>query len=42
LARTLPEGATHRVERRSHGREGELVWPLRVLRPDIQIEILDP
>jgi hypothetical protein len=41
LARTLPEGATVEVERRPHGREGELVWPLRVLRPDVQIVLED-
>ncbi len=41
LARTLPPGATVTVRRRPHGREGELVWPLRVLRPDVRIEVQD-
>lgn len=41
LARSLPEGAVVEVERRPHGREGELVWPLRVLRPDVQIVLKD-
>jgi len=42
LAATLPEGATVTVERRPHGREGELVWPLRVARPDLRFEIVSP
>ena len=42
LADSLPEGATVTVERRPHGREGELVWPLRVARPDVQFEIVAP
>ena len=42
LATTLPEGATVTVERRPHGREGELVWPLRVARPDVRFEIVSP
>ncbi len=37
LARTLPQGARHAVRRLPHGREGELVWPLKVLRPDVVI-----
>ena len=37
LAETVPWGGTVTVERRPHGREGELVWPLRVRRPDVQI-----
>jgi hypothetical protein len=37
LAESLPFGATHTVERRAHGREGELVWPLRVARPDVVV-----
>jgi hypothetical protein len=37
LAESLPFGATHIVERRPHGREGELVWPLRVARPDVVV-----
>ena len=42
LARTLPKGATVTVTRRPHGREGELVWPLRVARPDIKFEYTTP
>ena len=42
LARTLPTGATVTVTRRPHGREGELVWPLRVARPDIKFEYTNP
>jgi hypothetical protein len=42
LAQTLPEGATVTVERRPHGREGELVWPLRVARPDVTFEVVAP
>lgn len=38
-AATLPEGATVRVSRLPHGREGEFAWPLRVARPDIHIEV---
>jgi len=41
LARDLPRGATYEVRRRSHGREGELVWPLRVARPDVRIVVTD-
>jgi len=37
LAETLPHGATVKVTRRAHGREGELTWPLMVLRPDVEI-----
>ncbi|MFM2247015.1 MAG: hypothetical protein RL071_3089 [Pseudomonadota bacterium] len=37
MAETLPFGATVTVDRRPHGREGELVWPLRQRRPDVQI-----
>jgi hypothetical protein len=42
LAAELPEGATIEVERRAHGREGELTWPLQVLRPDVRVEVIDP
>jgi len=41
LARELPQGATYEVSRRSHGREGELVWPLKVARPDVRIVVKD-
>jgi hypothetical protein len=37
MAETLPFGATVTVDRRPHGREGELVWPLLQRRPDVQI-----
>ena len=37
LAETLPFGDTVTVERRPHGREGELVWPLLALRPDLHV-----
>jgi hypothetical protein len=39
LAESLPEGAVIQVTPRLHGREGELVWPLRVLRPDVRVEL---
>lgn len=42
LAESLPEGATVTIERRPHGREGELVWPLKVFRPDVRFEIVAP
>lgn len=42
LAISLPEGATVTVERRPHGREGELVWPLRIARPDVRFEVVSP
>jgi len=41
LARELPQGATYRISRRPHGREGELTWPLRVARPDVRIVVVD-
>ena len=41
LAEELPQGATWKVSRRPHGREGELAWPLRVARPDIRIVVTD-
>jgi hypothetical protein len=37
-AATLPQGATVRVSRLPHGREGEFVWPLRLARPDVTVE----
>lgn len=37
LAASLPPGAEVLVVRRRDGREGELAWPLRVLRPDLRI-----
>ena len=41
MARELPQGATVRVDRRPHGREGELAWPLRVARPDVRIVVTE-
>ena len=41
LAVDLPQGATYEVRRLPHGREGELVWPLRVARPDVRIVVTD-
>jgi hypothetical protein len=41
MAAELPTGATVRVPRRAHGREGELIWPLRVARPDVRVVIDD-
>ncbi|RME27792.1 MAG: hypothetical protein D6798_03785 [Deltaproteobacteria bacterium] len=41
LAASLPPGATVTVRRRPHGREGELVWPLRTLRPDVHVVRVD-
>jgi hypothetical protein len=41
LAAELPQGATWKVSRRPHGREGELAWPLRVARPDVRIVVTD-
>jgi hypothetical protein len=40
LAKELPHGATYRIEARSHGREGETVWPLKVARPDVRIVVV--
>lgn len=42
LAETLPQGATVTVEHRAHDREGELTWPLQVLRPDVRIDVVQP
>jgi len=41
LAGSLPPGGTVTVRRRPHGREGELVWPLLTLRPDVRVERVD-
>jgi hypothetical protein len=38
LAVALPPGSTLAVLRLRDGREGELVWPLLALRPDLRIE----
>lgn len=42
LAEELPRGATVTVQRRPHGREGELLWPLKVARPDLRFELVPP
>ena len=42
LAETLPEGAEITVEQRAHDRQGELTWPLQVLRPDVKIRVVQP
>jgi len=39
LAEVAPEGSTIITEPRSDGREGELFWPLRVLRPDLKVAV---
>ncbi len=41
LAATLPKNGSVRIERRAHGREGELTWPLKVARPDVNIVVED-
>lgn len=38
LAETSPPGGTVAVLRLRDGREGELVWPLLALRPDLRVE----
>ena len=39
LAEVAPEGSTIITEPRPDGREGELFWPLRVLRPDLKMAV---
>jgi len=39
LAEVAPEGSTIITEPRPDGREGELFWPLRVLRPDLKVAV---
>lgn len=41
LAEELPANAPYEIQRRPHGREGEVVWPLRVARPDVRIVVTD-
>jgi hypothetical protein len=41
LADELEPGQVYRLKKRAHGREGELLWPLKVLRTDLEI-IPDP
>ena len=37
LAEVAPPGSTIITEPRPDGREGELFWPLKVLRPDLKV-----
>ena len=39
LAETAPQGATIVTDARPDGREGELFWPLMVLRPDLKVQV---
>jgi hypothetical protein len=39
LAEVAPLGSTIITEARPDGREGELFWPLRVLRPDLKVAV---
>ena len=39
LAEVAPEGSTIITSPRPDGREGELFWPLRVLRPDLKVAV---
>ncbi len=39
LAEVAPEGSTIITEPLPDGREGELFWPLRVLRPDLKMAV---
>ena len=38
LAEVAPKGSTIITEALPDGREGEIVWPLRVLRPDLKVQ----
>lgn len=40
IAEVAPEGATITTRARPDGREGELFWPLQVLRPDLRVQPL--
>ena len=40
IAEVAPEGATITTPARPDGREGELFWPLQVLRPDLRVQPL--
>ena len=42
LAEVAPKGSTIITEARPDGREGELFWPLKVLRPDIKVSTSGP
>jgi len=37
IAEVAPEGATITTPPRADGREGELFWPLQILRPDLKV-----
>jgi len=39
LAEEAPPGSVIEVEPLPHGREGELLWPLRVARPDLRLVV---
>jgi hypothetical protein len=39
LAEMAPKGSTIITEARADGREGELFWPLQVLRPDLKVAV---
>ena len=39
LAETAPQGVTIVTDARPDGREGELFWPLLVLRPDLKVQV---
>jgi hypothetical protein len=39
LAETAPPGVTIVTDARPDGREGELFWPLLVLRPDLKVQV---
>ncbi|MAY80088.1 MAG: hypothetical protein CL930_04800 [Deltaproteobacteria bacterium] len=39
LAETAPQGVTIVTDARPDGREGELFWPLMVLRPDLKVQV---
>jgi hypothetical protein len=40
IAEVAPIGATITTPARPDGREGELFWPLQVLRPDLRVQPL--
>ena len=42
IAEVAPHGATITTPARPDGREGELFWPLQVLRPDIKVQAQAP
>jgi hypothetical protein len=42
IADVAPLGAIITTTSRPDGREGELFWPLQVLRPDIKVQVIPP